>query len=700
MQEIQLYYPKELSWLSFNERVLQEAADKQNPIVERMRFLGIYSNNMDEFYRVRVAEVRRQITIHLNNEDEQKADETKLLLNKIQTRVLSMTKDFDRIFKEVVKRLSYYNIWLINANDVTEFQKTWLNNFFKNKVLRHIAPILIDKKTDLVARLQDSKTYLIVQIQRHGKANRYAVIEVPTSNVPRFIQIPPEKSKKRKHIILLDDIIKLNLERLFRGFVNFDGFACHSFKMTRDAEYEIHDELDESYLEQMSESMKQRLIAEPVRFTYDANMPEEMINFLRKKLNISSLDSLIASGPHRNFRDFIAFPNVGREYLENPPLPAIHTQEFSDYDTVFQAISEKDRLLYYPYHRFLHLTEFVRQAAIDPSVRHIRINLYRLASKSRIINSLIDAVENGKKVTVVMELKARFDEEANIEWSKIMREASIKVLLGIPSLKIHSKLCIVTREEKGQLVHYSHIGTGNFNEKTAKIYTDFSLFTRNQEISQEAVSVFDLIQYPYKSFKFKHLQVSPLNSRTKIQSLIRQEIQHVNEGKKGRIYLKVNNLVDKELIDDLYKASQAGVKIKAIIRGMCSLIPGIKGISDNISIISIVDRFLEHPRVAVFDNGGDPKVIISSADWMTRNMDNRIEVGCPIYDEDLKRRIIDIFDIQFKDTMKARIIDQEQSNKYVPRGNRKKLRSQMEIYNYLKELEDEADTSDDELHEV
>lgn len=699
MHDIQLYYPKELSWLSFNERVLQEAGDKQNPIVERIRFLGIYSNNMDEFFRVRVADVRRQITIHHNNEDEKLELETKELLDKIQHRVIKMTKDFDRIFKEVVKRLAYYNILLVGAEGVNEYQREWLTNFFKNKVLRHIAPILIDKKTDLIARLQDSSTYLIVQIQRSGKSNKYAVVEVPTGNVPRFIQIPPEKSRKKKYIILLDDIIKLNLERIFRGFVNFDGLDAYSFKMTRDAEYEINDELDESYMEQMSEGMKQRLIAKPVRFTYDHNMPEEMLEFLRRKLNISSLDSLIASGPHRNFRDFIGFPNVGREYLENPPLPAIHTQEFSNYDTVFQAITEKDRLLYYPYHRFLHLSEFVRQAAVDPNVRHIRMNLYRVASKSRIINSLIDAVDNGKKVTVVMELKARFDEEANIEWSKLLREAGIKVLLGIQTLKIHSKLCVVTREEKNAIVHYTHIGTGNFNEKTAKIYTDFSLFTKNQEICQEAVSVFDLIQFPYKSFKFQHLQVSPINARTKIQSLIRQEIQHVNEGKKGRIRLKINNLVDKELIDDLYKASQAGVKIKAIIRGMCSLIPGIPGISDNITIISIVDRFLEHPRVAVFENDGEPKVIISSADWMTRNMDNRIEVGCPIYDEDLKQRIIDIMDIQFKDTTKARIIDREQSNKYVPRGNRKKIRSQVVIYDYFKELEDDVDTSDDELHE-
>lgn len=697
MQDFNLYFPKELSWLSFNERVLQEAADKNNPIVERIRFLGIYSNNMDEFFRVRVADVRRQITIHHNNQDEVREQVTIEMLDKINQKILKMTSEFERIYNEVVKRLAYYNILLIGAQGVNDYQKGWLTNFFKNKVLRHIAPILIDKRTDLVGRLQDSSAYLMVRIKKKNKADRYSVLEVPTGNLPRFIHIPPEKSRKKKHIILLDDIIKLNLERIFRGFVEFDELVSFSFKMTRDAEYEINDELDESYLEKMSDSMKQRLIAEPVRFTHDADMPEDMLNFLRRKLDISSLDSLIASGPHRNFRDFIGFPNVGREYLENAPLPAIHTQEFSNYDTVFQAITAKDRLLYYPYHRFLHLTEFVRQAAIDPNVRHIRMNLYRLASKSRVINSLIDAIDNGKKVTVVMELKARFDEEANIEWSKKMREAGINVLLGIQTLKIHSKLCVVTREEKSKIVHYTHIGTGNFNEKTAKIYTDFSLFTKNQEICLEAVNVFDLIQYPYRRFQFKHLQVSPINGRSKIQSLIRQEIQHVNEGKKGLIKLKINNLVDKELIDVLYQASQAGVKVRMIIRGMCSLIPGIKGISENISIISVVDRFLEHPRVVVFENGGDPKVYISSADWMTRNMDNRIEVGCPIYDPDLKQRIIDILNIQFQDTTKARIIDAQQSNRYVPRGNRKKTRSQFETYQYLKDLEDDVDTSDDEL---
>ncbi|BDX05313.1 polyphosphate kinase 1 [Planctobacterium marinum] len=698
-QEINLYYPKELSWLSFNERVLQEAADKTNPIVERIRFLGIYSNNMDEFFRVRVAEVRRQLTIYTNNKDEQKEQEIKSLLEKMHKKILGLTKDFDRVFKDVERTLARYNIHIIDNTEVTEFQKNWLEGFFKNKVLRHIAPILVHRKVNLVERLNDSGNYLVVQIQCNDKANRYAIIEVPTQDLSRFVVVPPEKSKKKKHIILLDDIIKLNLERIFKGFVKFDSLQAFSFKMTRDSEYEINDEIDESYMEKMSDGMKQRLIAEPVRFTYDENMPEDMLEFIKKKLGMSSLDSVIASGAYRNFRDFIGFPNVGREYLENPELPAIHTQDFSQYDTVFEAITSNDVLLYYPYHRFLHLSEFVRQAAFDPNVKHIRMNLYRLASKSRIISSLIDAVDNGKNVTVVMELKARFDEEANIEWSKRMTDAGIRVLLGIPTLKIHSKLCVVTREEKGELIHYAHIGTGNFNEKTAKIYTDFSLFTRNQEIATEAVSVFDLIQYPYRSFKFKHLQVSPINNRTNLQKLIRSEIANATQGKKARIDLKVNNLVDAELIDDLYRASQAGVKIRAIIRGMCSLVPGIKGVSDNITITSIVDRFLEHPRLVVFENEGDPKVYISSADWMARNMDNRIEVGCPIYDSRLKQRIIDILEIQFKDTTKARVIDAEQKNSYVARGNRKKIRSQVETYKYLTDLEDVVDTSDDEIPE-
>tara|TARA_R110002167_G_scaffold108772_1_gene277636 strand:- start:1710 stop:3791 length:2082 start_codon:yes stop_codon:yes gene_type:complete len=682
-----IYYPKELSWLSFNQRVLQEAADVNNPIIERIRFLGIYSNNMDEFYRVRVADVKRKIYIHLNEGELEAAEQTKLLMEKIQEKVLGMTNDFDRIHTNVVKGLARYNIFLLGEEDLNDYHTHWLSNYFKNKILRHIAPVLLNKKVKLLSRLNDFATYLYVAVHKDEKAVAYATIEVPSQNMSRFVVIPPEKSRKKKYIILLDDIIRLNLESIFKGFIEFDSLEAFSFKMTRDSEYSLNDEIDESYVDKMSESMKQRLIAEPVRVVHDSRMPTEMLKDLKKRLKISSYDSLIPGGPYRNFKDFIGFPNVGRAYLENQALPALTSKDFSDYDTVFDAITAKDILLHYPYHRFLHVTEFIRQAAFDPSVKQIRLNIYRVASQSRVISSLIDAVDNGKKVTVVVELRARFDEEANIQWSKKMTDAGVQVVFGMHALKIHSKLCVVTREEKGQLINYAHFGTGNFNEKTAKIYTDFSLFTRNQELANEAEAVFTFIQQPYRRQKFQHLQVSPLNARTKIQALVRQETQNANEGLKAEITLKINNLEDKLLIDDLYKASQAGVKIKAIIRGMCSLVPGVKGLSENISIISVVDRFLEHPRVMVFENAGDTKMFISSADWMTRNMDFRIEVGCPIYDKDLKRRIMDILNMQFNDTLKARVIDKQQTNHYVTRGNRKNLRSQTEIYRYLKALE-------------
>ncbi|MEP1871614.1 MAG: polyphosphate kinase 1 [Paraglaciecola sp.] len=682
-----IYYPRELSWLSFNQRVLQEAADKTNPIIERIRFLGIYSNNMDEFYRVRVADVKRKIFIHMNEGDTEQAEQTKELMEGIQEKVLGMTEDFDRVHLDIVKGLARYNIFLLGEEDLNDYHTEWLTNYFKNKILRHIAPVLLNKKVKLVSRLNDSATYLYVSIHKNDKAIAYSVIEVPSQNMSRFVVIPPEKSRKKKYIILLDDIIRLNLESIFKGFIEFDHLEAYSFKMTRDSEYSINDEIDESYVDKMSDSMKQRLIAEPVRVVHDARMPTEMLKDLKKRLKISSYDSLIPSGAYRNFKDFIGFPNIGRDYLENKKLPALTSKDFSEYDTVFDAITAKDILLYYPYHRFLHVTEFLRQAAFDPSVKHIRLNIYRVASKSRVISSLIDAVDNGKKVTVVVELRARFDEENNIEWAKTLTDAGVKVAFGMPSLKIHSKLCVVTREEKGELVNYAHFGTGNFNEKTAKIYTDFSLFTRNQELANEARAVFTFIEQPYRRQKFQHLQVSPLNARTKIQLLVRQEIQNANEGLKSGIILKINNLDDKLLIDDLYKASQAGVKIKAIIRGMCSLVPGVKGVSENISIISVVDRFLEHPRVLVFENAGEPKVFISSADWMTRNMDFRIEVGCPIYDTDLKAKVIDILNLQLRDTLKARVINEKQTNPYVARGNRKKLRSQIETYKYLKAIE-------------
>ena len=681
MNQKELYYPKELSWLSFNERVLQEAEDSSNPIIERIRFLGIYSNNLDEFYRVRFADVKRQITISNNENNEVLAKQFEELLKRIQDKVHQLSKRFDTIHKQVTKELRRYHIHILRFDELSETQLVWARRYFKNRVLLHVAPILLDNKVQLISRLNDNSVYLDVALRREGRNTKYAVVEIPT-NV-----LPPEKSRKVKQIILIDDLIKLCLSDIFTGFVKFDQADAYSFKITRDAEYSINDEIDESYVEKMSEGMKQRLIAEPVRIIHDEGMPDDMIQDLRKRLRISSEDTIQSAGHYRNFKDFIGFPNVGRNYLENTNLPEITNKDFATHDTVFQAISAKDILLYYPYHEFLHFTEFVRQAAFDPQVKHIRLNIYRVASQSRIINSLIDAVDNGKAVTVVVELRARFDEEANIAWSKRMTDAGIKVVLGNPSVKIHSKLCVVSRDERGNMKHYAHFGTGNFNEKTAKIYTDLSLFTCNQELALECIQVFDMIQNPFRKTKFQHLQLSPINARSKIQSLIRQEIQRVTEGHEGLITLKINNLVDKELIDNLYHASQSGVKIKAIIRGMCSLIPGVKGLSENIEVISIVDRFLEHPRIMMFENGGDKRVFLSSADWMTRNMDHRVEVGCPVYDPDAIEMISDLLDMQFKDTKKARIIDEHQVNNYVKRGNRKNIRSQVSIHSYLTKKE-------------
>ncbi|EWH09547.1 polyphosphate kinase [Catenovulum agarivorans DS-2] len=684
MAKDKLFVEKELSWLSFNERVLQEAADKTVPVVERVRFLGIFSNNQDEFFRVRVADVRRRSLLEKEHNDERA---TKLLAN-IQEKVIALQTKFDAIYKEVVRELARHKIYFVDHTNLSKFHDEWLTNFFQQQVIKHVRPLIPSKTRKLIDLIEDNTTYFAVQMIK-GDSVEYAVVEVPTNEVSRFILLPPEKSKVKKEVILLDDVMLHNLSAIFRGFFEFDEINAYSFKMTRDAEYYVEDEIDQSLVEQMSESLKQRFTADPTRVVYDRDMPSAMLKFLKKHLQISDTnEALLPGGKYRNFKDFIGFPNFGRKYLENPKLPALFNAQFSSFDSAFEAIRHQDILLYYPYHTFDHFTELVRQAAFDPAVTSIRLNIYRVAKNSRIIHSLIDAVKNGKNVHVVVELKARFDEENNIEWSRVMTDAGIRVSFGIPTLKIHSKLCLIHRKEGDVINRYAHLGTGNFHEKTAKIYTDFSLFTCHPEITREVENVFDFIEYSYKRYKFYHLLVSPINTRLSITQMIDQEIQNARSGQPSGIAVKVNNLVDEPIIQKLYEASQAGVKIRLIIRGMCSLVPGIKGVSENIKIISIVDRFLEHPRVMVFENGGDKKVYISSADWMTRNIEHRIEVTCPIYDEKLKQRIVDIFELQFKDTTKARVIDAEQKNDYVPRGNRKKLRSQVETYNYIKKLEE------------
>lgn len=683
MGQEKLYIDKELSWLSFNERVLQEAADKSNPLIERMRFLGIYSNNLDEFYKVRFAELKRRILI---SEEQGSGGMPRHLLKKIQAKVLKTEQEFDSLYNDLLLEMARNQIFLINERQVSENQQIWLQQYFKQHLRPHITPILINHDTNLVQFLKDDYTYLAVEIIR-GTRTDYALLEIPADKLPRFVNLPPEAPRRRKPMILLDNILRYCLDEIFKGFFDYDTLNAYSMKMTRDAEYDLVTEMESSLLELMSSSLKQRLTAEPVRFVYQRDMPNEMVELLRNKLGISNYDSVIAGGRYHNFKDFISFPNVGKANLVNRPLPRLRHTWFDKFRNGFDAIREQDVLLYYPYHTFEHVLELLRQASFDPSVLAIKINIYRVAKDSRIIESMIHAAHNGKKVTVVVELQARFDEEANIHWAKRLTEAGVHVIFSAPGLKIHAKLFLISRREGDDIVRYAHIGTGNFNEKTARIYTDYSLLTADSRITNEVRRVFNFIENPYRPVTFDHLMVSPQNSRRMLYELIDREIVNAQAGENAGIMLKVNNLVDKGLVDRLYTAAAAGVKIRLLVRGMCSLIPNLPGISDNIRVISIVDRYLEHDRVYVFDNKGDKRVYLSSADWMTRNIDYRIEVAVSLLDPALKQRVLDILEILFSDTVKARYIDKELSNQYVPRGNRRKVRAQVAIYEYLKALE-------------
>ncbi|MEZ8968460.1 polyphosphate kinase 1 [Vibrio breoganii] len=686
MSTEKLYVEKELSWLSFNERVLQEAADKSVPLIERIRFLGIFSNNLDEFYKVRFSDVKRRILI---NQERGRQDNSKRLLSKMQSKAMKLNLRFDELYSELLLEMARRRIFLVNEAQLNETQQQWLKKFFRKQVLPHITPVVMHEDINVLDFLKDEYAYLSVALVKDN-VSQYALLEIPTDHLPRFVMVPEQKGKRRKTIILLDNVIRYCLDDIFNGFFEYDEINCYSMKMTRDAEYDLSHEVEHSLLEQMSEGLSQRLSAMPVRFVYEKDMPREMLEFLCRKLEISNYDSLIPGGRYHNFKDFIGFPNVGRDYLENKPLPPLKSAVFERYNNSFDAISAEDILLHYPYHTFDHVSELVRQASFDPKVLSIKINIYRVAKDSKLMNSLIDAVNNGKKVTVVVELQARFDEQANILWSKRLTDAGVQVVFGAPGLKIHSKLLLISRREGGEIKRYAHIGTGNFHEKTARIYTDYSLLTAKPEITDEVRNVFGYIENPYRPVAFHQLIVSPKNSRKRLYKLIDDEIENAELGNRSGITLKINNLVDKGLINKLYQASSAGVSIRMIIRGMCSLVPGVEGISENIKVISVIDRFLEHPRVIITENNGDPKVFISSADWMTRNIEHRIEVAAPINDNKLKQRIIDIMELQFTDTVKARWIDKEMSNSYVARGNRRKFRSQIATYEYIKQVEKQA----------
>src|SRR5690606_741566 len=542
MNTKKLYFAKEMSWLAFNERVLQEAADPRNPIVERVHFLGIFSNNQDEFFKVRVAGVRRAAK---QEELDGQPGEAGKLLGQIHDRIMQLSAKFDAIYEDVLKQLEHKKVFFISEERLSDKQSKWLDKHFRDHILQHVVPIWITDTIRLDKLPNDDVSYLAVQL-RKGKRRRYAILDSP-ARVPGFINSRPDRGHARNYFMVMDEVIRHCLDQIFKPFVDYDSVAAWSMKFSRDSEYELYDDVDLSLVEKLSLGMKQRLSGEPVRLSYDKTMPSDLVSILRERLGIENIDSVIPGGRYRNFRDFIRFRNPGNKWLENQPLPALRNRVFDSHRNVFEALDERDVLLTYPYYRFSYFTEFVRQSAFDPAVREIRINIYRVAANSRVIESLIDAARNGKKVTVNIELRARFDEEHNLEMTEKLANADIKVTLGIPGLKVHSKLCVVTREGPQGNKRYGVIGTGNFNESTARVYTDFALFTANQAICAEAEGGFQCVEASYRHPPLKHLWVPPLNTRREIERRIEREIDHARAGGKGLIKAKLNNLVDERL---------------------------------------------------------------------------------------------------------------------------------------------------------
>jgi polyphosphate kinase len=676
-----LFIPRELSWLSFNARVLQEAADPTVPLIERLRFLGIFSNNLDEFFRVRVAEVRRLIAVSAGDNRQQAKD----LLAAIQKRVVELQKEFNQVYRELLSSLASQGIYLITEKQLDEGQAAFVQNYFTNTVLPQLEPILLREGVAILP-LNDESLYLAVDIK--SKDDRHlAVVEVPTDRLDRFVQIPRRAGKGGKGskvFLALEDIMRACLPQMFRGVLPIDSAKAYCFKFTRDAELEMDAGITQSLIDKMALSLKRRRMADTVRMVYDSKIPQRVLDQLSHKFGFGKYDSLIGGGRYHNSKDFIGFPDVGPKHLFFKPLPSVRIPRLEEGDSIFDAIRDRDVFLYFPYHPFDYVVDLLKTAALDPQVTTIKICLYRVARDSRIIDALVNAVQNGKQVLAVVELAARFDEEANINWAQALTENGIQVLFGIPGLKVHSKLLLIERREGHGSRYYSYIGTGNFNEKTSQLYTDFCLITHDQNVGKDVHNVFDFIQFNYKQPKYRLLMVSPHSVRDGLLEAMEQEIENARAGYRASMTLKCNSLVDKQVVMKLYEASQAGVEIRLIVRGMCSLLPGVKGISENIQAISIVDRYLEHPRAYVFYNRGAPRYLIGSADLMTRNLDYRVEVLCPIFDEDAQRLIQDMLDQQWHDNEKARVLDQNQTNAYVKRKKKAtKIRSQFTIHRYL-----------------
>jgi polyphosphate kinase len=675
--------PRDISWLSFNSRVLQEAADKTVPLKERIKFLGIFSNNLDEFFRVRVAALKKMVLLGSKAKMHLEENPEKILIE-IEVIVKQLQKEFERIWKEILIALKKEKINIVNEKKVNATQKKFVQDYFNDEVRSYIIPLMIESLHEFPT-LNDKSIYLACTLSKLDKSipQRFALISVPVRRLPRFIILPPKNSEQ--FVILLEDVIRVCLPSIF-SFFGYDSFSAHLIKVTRDAEIDIDNDVTSTLIQKLEKGLKNRKKGTPVRFVYDKEINNKLLLYLIKRLNLSQKENLIPGGRIHNFKDFINFPEAlfSKKRVRKKPFthPILKINK-----SVTAVVLQQDVLLNFPYHSFDSVIDLLREAAIDPHVQSIKITCYRLAASSKIINALTNAVRNGKEVTVMLELRARFDEEANLEWKEILEDAGIKVLLGIPNAKVHAKLCLIKKRVHNKTTHYGFVSTGNLNEKTAQDYGDHCLLTANRNIMADANKIFTYLEKPATRIKLlkacKTLFVSPISLRRQLIFLINREIKNVKSKKRAGITLKLNSLSDKQLIDKLYEAAKAGVQIKLIVRGICCMLTENKRFKAKPQAISIVDEYLEHARLMIFENTGKPKVFISSADWMLRNIDHRLEVACPIFEKKIKQELIDITNIQLSDNVKARILDNDLSNEYVKASEQKKVRSQIDIYNYL-----------------
>lgn len=666
---------RELSWLDFNERVLQEAADITVPLIERLRFIGIFSNNLDEFYKVRYATVKRLALSKKKVKKFYKGENAKDLLNLITERAIELQNRSNLILDFILKDLEKENIFIVDEQAIPKDSISYIKSFFLDKIQPKLKIVLLNEKDDF-PQLSESSCFLIIKVESKNKNLNYAIVQFP-DKFERFIVI---KNQDVKYVIMIDDIIRHHLFEIFKIF-NPSNISANMIKFSRDAELDFDDDISKSYLEKISQSVKDRLKGDPLRFVYDKEIDPNTLKFLLEKMNINSeIDSIIPGGKYHNKKDYMNFPILNND-LAYDKIEQLVIKDFYKHKTVFESIDERDFLVHTPFHKFNHILTFLSEASIDPEVKRICITIYRLSKLSSVANTLINAAKNGKEVVVQIELQARFDETNNIDYAKLMQDQGVKLIFGIPTLKVHAKVCVVEKLINNKILKYGFISTGNFNESTAKIYTDFTIFTSNQSLLDEISNVFEFFSFNYKKFKYEKLIISPYNTKKFFKSLIKNEIKNAKRGKDAFIKIKLNNITNYEMIKELYKAAEEGVKIYLIVRGICCLIPDQKNTHNNIELISIVDKFLEHTRMFIFCNNGKNKTYISSADWMTRNLDNRVEVTIPIEDEKISNQLNEIFSIYWNDNQKSRYVNSENNNEY-RKNELGIIRSQSQVYNY------------------